>query len=71
MLQRRLSLRLAALLLVLAPGAAWAACSSPSGLEGEMLYNHDFLTMQYCNGTVWVSIPPTHDPTMVASALCG
>lgn len=34
-------------------GQAYAACSSPSGGAGEMIYNTDYSVMQYCNGTNW------------------
>ncbi len=31
------------------------ACSNPSGVGGEMVYNDDFNVMQFCNGERWVA----------------
>lgn len=31
-------------------------CEDPIGSEGEQFYNLDYHTMQYCNGTQWVSM---------------
>ncbi|HEY8963822.1 MAG TPA: hypothetical protein VIN59_05085, partial [Alphaproteobacteria bacterium] len=36
--------------------AAYAACSSPAGAEGEMIYNDDFNVLQFCDGTNWVGM---------------
>jgi len=33
-----------------------AACANPVGAEGENIYNADYHTMQFCNGTNWVSM---------------
>jgi hypothetical protein len=41
--------------LVLAPFASFAACSDPSGNEGEVIYNSTAKMLQFCNGTVWVN----------------
>lgn len=41
--------------LVLAPLASFAACSDPSGNEGEVIYNSTAKMLQFCNGTVWVN----------------
>ncbi len=35
---------------------AYAACISPVGDHGDMLYNRDHTVMQYCNGTNWISM---------------
>ena len=37
-------------------GIGGGACSSPSGVEGQMVYNTSFNVMQYCNGADWVGI---------------
>ncbi len=29
------------------------ACSNPTGVEGNIFYNKDYHTLQYCNGTTW------------------
>ncbi|PIZ31118.1 MAG: hypothetical protein COY40_02925, partial [Alphaproteobacteria bacterium CG_4_10_14_0_8_um_filter_53_9] len=36
--------------------SVWAACSSPSGTTAEIIYNADYGVMQFCNGTLWVSL---------------
>ena len=35
-----------------------AACSSPSGNEGDVIYNSDNHVMQYCNGSAWQPMGP-------------
>lgn len=47
-----------ALALLLLPVPAQAACTSPAGAEGVQVYNNGSHTMQYCNGTAWVSFGP-------------
>ncbi len=42
------------LLLCLFAAPAYAACSNPSGNEGAMIYNADYHTVQFCNGTDWI-----------------
>jgi hypothetical protein len=34
----------------------FAACSSPSGNEGDIMYNSTHHLMQYCNATVWINM---------------
>jgi hypothetical protein len=41
--------------LLLAPVAARAACSSPAGVPGQIVYNTDYHVPQYCNGTEWIA----------------
>jgi hypothetical protein len=63
---------------MLTPATAFAACSTPTANAGEMLYNADYGTMQFCNGTTWVSMAAGSggtevDPkvgTLVANAWC-
>jgi hypothetical protein len=38
------------------PLASWAACTNPSGIEGEQIYNSTYKTMQFCNGTDWINM---------------
>ena len=38
------------------PGLGYAACSNPTGAEGTQIYNGDYKTMQYCNGTNWIAM---------------
>ena len=37
-----------------AAGPVYAACTSPAGVEQQIIYNGDYHTYQYCNGTNWV-----------------
>src|SRR5258705_13539264 len=41
---------------LLAPAAARAACSTPTGTAGEIIFNSTYSVMQYCNGTSWVNM---------------
>jgi hypothetical protein len=36
--------------------SAMAACSNPTGEEGEQIYNVDHKVMQYCDGTDWTAM---------------
>lgn len=51
----RLVLAVAAFCLVGA-AQAFAACTNPAGIAGQVGYNSDYATMQFCNGTSWVSM---------------
>lgn len=42
-------------------GAAVAACLSPAGNEGELVYNSTHKVVQFCNGTVWISAGSSTD----------
>lgn len=42
----------------LAP-AAYAACASPVGAAGEIIYNTDHNTVQFCDGSNWMSMSGT------------
>jgi hypothetical protein len=44
------------LIAVFTPPARAGTCSSPSGNEGDMIYNSDYHVMQYCNGIKWKAI---------------
>ncbi|MCZ7593709.1 MAG: complement C1q domain-containing protein [Hyphomicrobium sp.] len=41
------------------PSIAFADCAAPAGIEGETLYNTDFKTIQFCDGTDWISMSGT------------
>lgn len=43
-------------LVVLTASPLYAACTSPAGVEGEQVYNTDYATMQFCDGTNWISM---------------
>ena len=45
-----------AITLILVASAAHATCTSPVGMEGEVLYNTDYATMQFCDNTNWISM---------------
>jgi alpha-tubulin suppressor-like RCC1 family protein len=45
-------------LCVIAPRAAYAVCSSPSGTAGQIIYNQTQRTFAYCNDTAWVAMSP-------------
>ena len=47
---------LLALLLTLATVAAHAACTSPTGQAGSVIFSTTTKTMQYCNDTNWVNV---------------
>ena len=38
----------------LAAAPAYAGCSNPTGNEADRIYNSDYQTLQFCNGTNWV-----------------
>lgn len=35
---------------------AWADCTNPTGKESEAVYNGDYHTWQFCNGTGWTAM---------------
>jgi len=41
------------------PGVARADCLGPAGAAGELVFNANHATMQYCNGADWVGFPKT------------
>ncbi len=54
---RGVRLALAGACIVLTAASAHAGtCSNPTGPEGQMIYNKDYKTMQFCNGTDWVAM---------------
>ena len=62
------SLLAAALFVATSPRLAIAACAIPTGEAGEMVYNGDYATMQYCDGTNWVSMAsniPAKSPSAI------
>jgi opacity protein-like surface antigen len=40
----------------LAAGPAYAACTDPAGVEGDLMYNSDYHTYQFCNGALWLGM---------------
>lgn len=40
--------------LLLFHGPAHAVCTSPDGVEGQIVYNSDYNVVQYCNGVEWM-----------------
>lgn len=45
--------------LTLPPNSAWADCTAPVGVKGEMIYNSAHKIMQYCDGTKWIGAGAT------------
>lgn len=71
------ALSLFALTLIALPSRAFADCSSPDGVEGEVLYNATHKVIQFCDGTNWIGMSGTiatnNDPrlgTLAASKWC-
>lgn len=46
-----------ALLILLFSSPAWAACTSPAGAAGDLLYNAAHNRLQWCDNTSWVGLP--------------
>ena len=65
---------LLAMMMFISPMSALADCANPAGVAGVLLYNADFNTMQYCDGTDWIRIPgagldcPVGDTIIMASS---
>ncbi|MEQ1710754.1 MAG: hypothetical protein ABL908_05060 [Hyphomicrobium sp.] len=47
----------------IAPSMLNAACTSPAAVEGEQVYNTDYATMQFCDGTNWISMAASGSAT--------
>lgn len=59
--------------LLILPGAAYAACTAPAGVEGEVEYNIDFKVVQFCDGTNWTRLGSSYDTrigTLTANRWC-
>jgi hypothetical protein len=56
MIRFRLLAVLLSILACFAARPAHAACSSPAGTETQIMYNQDYHTFQFCNGTAWMSM---------------
>jgi len=52
-----------AMLFLVPSQAAWAACSNPAGVAGEMMFNSSVNTMQYCDNTNWIDMGPLANVT--------
>src|ERR1700730_10221475 len=60
------------LLLCLESGPVYAsACSNPAGNEGDLQYNKDYHTYQFCNGTSWVVAGGTVAPEATGTQTIG
>lgn len=44
------------LCLILLSPSAYAACTSPGGVEGEIIFNRQHKVLQYCNGDIWIGM---------------
>lgn len=72
---RKYSLLTACLLVsavTLFSGKAFAACGTPSGIAGDIIYNSTYNVLQYCNGTNWINAgsPGATVGTMTAGDFC-
>jgi hypothetical protein len=57
------------LLLCLAAGPVYGGtCSNPTGNEADFIYNSNFHTYQFCNGTNWIVGGGTQSPDTIAAA---
>ena len=36
--------------------AAYADCTTPAGVEGQIIYNSTAKMLQFCNGTNWIDM---------------
>ena len=45
-----------AVLFLLLPASAYAGCVNPTGVEGQIIYNANVHTAQFCDGTSWYSM---------------
>lgn len=55
-MKRCLSIGIVAALIFVGSSSAFAACSGPTGAEGDMIYNSSHHMMQFCNGSDWVAM---------------
>lgn len=53
------------------PVATDAACTTPAGVEGEVVYNTDYATMQFCDGTNWISMAASGTTTTLQDPRIG
>ncbi len=60
----RLLFAITSLIASLAFAPVAVACTSPEGIQGELVYNADYNTLQYCNGTLWVALGPQAPPAL-------
>ena len=49
--------------------AAWADCTNPTGKESETVYNGDYHTWQFCNGTSWTAMGSVYTVPWVTSGM--
>lgn len=47
---------LTVLTLTVWPGTTRAQCTPPAGIKGEIVYNDDYATLQFCDGTAWIGM---------------
>ena len=52
----RIVAHILAVFILLSSTGAFAACSNPTGVAGDMFYNDDHSVMQYCDGTDWTAM---------------
>ncbi|MEQ1717571.1 MAG: tail fiber domain-containing protein [Hyphomicrobium sp.] len=52
-----------AILLMTTASNSYAACTNPAAVEGEQVYNADYATMQFCDGTNWIGMAASGSAT--------
>lgn len=57
------------LLLCMWTGQAWAVCTRPDGVEGELVYNADQKLLQYCDGARWIGVGWKGTPVLAAGGV--
>jgi trimeric autotransporter adhesin len=60
---RSLAFLVLAAAIAASPSTLNAACTSPAGIEGEQVYNTDYATMQFCDGTNWIGMAASGSAT--------
>jgi hypothetical protein len=56
---------------LLVPARAFANCSIPAGIAGDIIYNSTYNVVQFCNGTNWINTASTVAPgTLTNGDLC-
>src|SRR5690348_14102921 len=59
------------LLACFAARPAYAACTSPSGVEQDMIYNKDYHTYAFCDGTSWIALSTKYLSSGGGCSTCG
>lgn len=55
-MHKKLAITLSTFALITSVSSAYAACTTPAGIAGEIIYNTDHNVLQYCDDTRWVGM---------------